>query len=53
MLVEICKDIKSPGMDQIPAKLIQAGRETLRSEIHKHLLILLELGGGTRGSVIS
>jgi hypothetical protein len=26
---------KSPGVDQIPAELIQAGGETLRSEIHK------------------
>jgi hypothetical protein len=26
---------KSPGIDQIPAELIQAGGETLRSEIHK------------------
>jgi hypothetical protein len=24
-----------PGSDQIPANLIQAGGETLRSEIHK------------------
>jgi hypothetical protein len=26
---------KSPGVDQIPAQLIQAGGQTLRSEIHK------------------
>jgi hypothetical protein len=26
---------KSPGIDQIPAELIQAGGETLRFEIHK------------------
>jgi hypothetical protein len=26
---------KSPGSDQIPADLIQAGGETLQSEIHK------------------
>jgi hypothetical protein len=26
---------KSPGIDQIPAELIQAGGKTLRSEIHK------------------
>jgi hypothetical protein len=26
---------KSPGVDQIPAELIQGGGETLRSEIHK------------------
>jgi hypothetical protein len=29
------KRYKSPGVDQIPAELIQAGTETLRSEIHK------------------
>jgi hypothetical protein len=26
---------KSPGVDQIPAELVQAGGETLLSEIHK------------------
>jgi hypothetical protein len=29
------KRYKSPGVDQIPAELIQAGGGTLRSEIHK------------------
>jgi hypothetical protein len=29
------KNYKSPDSDQIPAELIQAGGETLRSEIHK------------------
>jgi hypothetical protein len=29
------KRYKSPGIDQIPAELIQAGGETLHSEIHK------------------
>jgi uncharacterized FlaG/YvyC family protein len=29
------KTYKSPGVDQIPAELIQAGGEALRSEIHK------------------
>jgi hypothetical protein len=29
------KRYKSSGNDQIPTELIQAGRETLRSEIHK------------------
>jgi hypothetical protein len=29
------KRYKSPGVDQIPAELVQAGGETLRSEIHK------------------
>jgi hypothetical protein len=30
----------SPGFDQIPAELIQAGRETLRSEIHKLITLI-------------
>jgi hypothetical protein len=29
------KRYKSPGIDQIPAELIQAGRQTLHLEIHK------------------
>jgi hypothetical protein len=29
------KRYKSPSVDQIPVKLIQAGGETLRFEIHK------------------
>jgi hypothetical protein len=29
------KSHKSPGVEQIPAELIQAGDETLRSEIQK------------------
>jgi hypothetical protein len=29
------KNYKSPGSDQIPAELIQAGDETLRCEIHE------------------
>jgi hypothetical protein len=29
------KRYKSPGIDQIPAELIQAGGNTLHSEIHK------------------
>jgi hypothetical protein len=33
--IEKFKRYKSPGTDQIPAELIQAGRNTLRSEIHK------------------
>jgi hypothetical protein len=36
LLLESWKGInKSPGINQIPAELIQAGEETLRSEIHK------------------
>jgi hypothetical protein len=33
------KSYKSPGVDQIPGALIQAGAETLHSEIHKLKLI--------------
>jgi hypothetical protein len=33
------KKYKSPGSDQIPAELIQAGDETLRSEIHNSLIL--------------
>jgi hypothetical protein len=33
--IEKFKRYKSPGIDQIPAELIQAGGNTLRSEIHK------------------
>jgi hypothetical protein len=29
------KTYKSPGSDQIPANMIQAGSETSRSEVHK------------------
>jgi hypothetical protein len=29
------KSYKSPGVDHVPAELIQVGGETLRSEIHK------------------
>jgi hypothetical protein len=29
------KRYKSPGVDQIPAGLLQAGGETVHSEIHK------------------
>jgi hypothetical protein len=31
------KKYKSPGSDEIPAELIQAGREILLSTIHKHI----------------
>jgi hypothetical protein len=34
------KRCKSPGVDQIPAELIQAGGETLRSEIHKLIKLI-------------
>jgi hypothetical protein len=38
-IVEL-KRYKSPGVDQIPAELIQAGRETLHSEIHKLIKLI-------------
>jgi hypothetical protein len=34
------KSYKSPGVDQIPAELIQAGGETLRSEIRKLIRLI-------------
>jgi hypothetical protein len=36
------KRYKSPGVDQIPAELIQAGGETLRSEIHKLIKLICD-----------
>jgi hypothetical protein len=34
------KRYKSPGIDQIPVELIQAGGETLHSEIHKLIKLI-------------
>jgi hypothetical protein len=34
------KRFKSPGIDQIPAELIQAGEEILHSEIHKLIKLI-------------
>jgi hypothetical protein len=34
------KRYTSPGVDQIPGELIQAGREILRSEIHKLIKLI-------------
>jgi hypothetical protein len=34
------KSYKSPGVDQVPAELIQAEGETLRSEIHKLIKLI-------------
>jgi hypothetical protein len=34
------KSYKSPGVDLIPAELIQAGRETLRSEIYNLIKLI-------------
>jgi hypothetical protein len=33
------KRYKAPGSDQIPAELIQAGGESLHSEIHKLIML--------------
>jgi hypothetical protein len=38
--VEKLKNYKSPGVDQIPAELIQAGGETLHLEIHKLIKLI-------------
>jgi hypothetical protein len=38
------KKYKSPGSDQIPAELIQAGGEMLLSAIHKHINSLILFG---------
>jgi hypothetical protein len=37
--IEKLKSYKSPGIDQIPAELIQAGGNTLLSEIHKLIIV--------------
>jgi hypothetical protein len=34
------KSCKSPGVDQIPAELIQVGGETLHSQIHKLIKLI-------------
>jgi hypothetical protein len=34
------KRYKAPGSNQIPAELIQAGGETLHSEIHKLIMLI-------------
>jgi len=38
LAIEKLKSHKSPGIDQIPAKLIRAGGRTICSEIHKHII---------------
>jgi hypothetical protein len=38
MAIEKLKRHKSPGIDQIPAELIEAGGRTIRSEIHKLII---------------
>jgi hypothetical protein len=49
------KRYKSPGVDQIPAELIQAGGETLRLEIHKLIKLIWnkeELHHQWKGAVV-
>jgi hypothetical protein len=41
MAIEKIKRHKSPGIDQIPAKLIKAGGMIIRSEIHKLIRVKL------------
>ena len=38
MAIEKIKNHKSPGIDQIPAELYQAGGRTIRYEIHKLII---------------
>jgi hypothetical protein len=37
IIIAKLREYKSAGSDQIPAELIQAGDEILRSDIHKHI----------------
>jgi hypothetical protein len=49
------KRYKSPGVDQIPPELIQAGEETLHSEIHKLIKLIWnkeELPHRWKGSIL-
>jgi hypothetical protein len=39
IVIATLKKYKSPGGEQIPAELIQAGGETLQSEIHNSLIL--------------
>jgi hypothetical protein len=41
IIIKKLKSFKSPGIDQIPAELIQAEGNTLRSEIHKLINCIL------------
>ena len=38
LAIEKLKSHKSPGIDQIPAELIEAGNKTIRCEIHKLII---------------
>jgi len=39
MAIEKLKGHKSPGTEQIPAKVIKAGGRTIHSEIHKLVVV--------------
>ena len=41
LAIEKLKGHKSPGIDQIPAELIKAGGRTIRREIHKLIISIL------------
>jgi hypothetical protein len=45
LVIEKLKICKSPGIDQIPADLIKAGGITIRSEIHKLIISILNKEG--------
>ena len=40
LAVENLKNQKSPGVDQIPSKLIQSGADKLYEEIHKLIVMI-------------
>jgi hypothetical protein len=44
MAIENLKRHKSPGIEQIPAKLIQTGSRTIHSESHKIIFFFLKSG---------
>jgi hypothetical protein len=43
LAIEKLKSHKSPGIDQIPAELIKVEGRKIRSEIHKHELIIVSV----------
>jgi hypothetical protein len=40
VIIRKLKSYKSPGSHQIPAELIQAGREILHSQVHKLIMLI-------------
>ena len=42
LAIEKLKSYKSPGIDQIPAELIKEGGRTIRFQIHKLIVSILE-----------